>query len=308
MLVGSFTHCGFSLYPPGCCGEKELLKLVAFNMTQHDAMVVLDVDAMVLNSLDEAIDLLLDRTVPRGAASHIMFHPERPIPDDVWLLYTADYANGGPFDIDSKDLPPVQGGFMIVKPNRTLFEDILEVVREGNIVDGRGWGTGDGPYTGWYYGAVTFQGLMPYYFHILNPNHSIEMHGCRYNHLSVGPTISMGVPGTNRTEDRCFTNREVCEDCRDKNLDDLSSFHLTYCRKPWDCVPHWIDAYKGRLCRQALRRWFDFRTEMEMSWGRPERNHSVADDGPEALYLSDGYCRGRGPDSYVPIRLPFDSP
>jgi hypothetical protein len=258
-------------------------------------------DTLVVRSFDDAIDLLLDRAVPDDAPSHIMHHPERPIPDDVWMLYTSDYVMVDPDDL----IKPVQGGFAILKPNRTIYEEVLEIVREGNFEEGYGWGGEKGPRTGYFWGVKTFQGLMPYYFHVLHPGHSVELHWCRYNHVSVEPSKEMQVRGTNRTVDRCHTNRDTCEDCRFREFEDISSFHFTICTKPWDCQPIFISPYKGRLCRQALRTWYDWRAEMEMSWGRKEHNFSHEEDGPEAVFLSYGYCKGRGPGSYVPIQLPY---
>lgn len=267
-------------------------------MTHLDAVVLLDVDTMVLQSLDEAIDLLLDRTVPEDAPSHIMDYPDRPIPDDVWLLYTADYAMVDP----DQQLKPVQGGFAIFKPNGTIYEEMKEIVLEGKFEQYYGWGDPDGPHTGWFWGVSTFQGLMPYYFHILNPGHSIEMHNCRYNHMNVEPTTKRKVPGSNQTQDTCWNNREMCEDCRNKKLEEISSIHFTVCTKPWLCEPHFIDDDKTRLCHESLATWYEQRAEMEVSWGRTERPIR-AGDGIAARTV--GYCSGSGPTAYEAIQLPY---
>jgi hypothetical protein len=163
----------FTTQTPGCCGEKELLKFEAFTLVQHDAVILLDVDSLVLKSLDEAIDLLLDGTVPPASsginsdpASHIMhYSPDdrrSTIPDDVWILYTPDYAMVDP----SQDLKPAQGGFAIFKPNRTIYEQIMDIVREGKIEAEYGWGTPE-LNTDMFYGVKTFQGLLPYYFQLV---------------------------------------------------------------------------------------------------------------------------------------------
>jgi hypothetical protein len=150
---------------PGCCGEKELLKFEAFTLTQHDAVIMLDVDTLVLNSLDGAMDLLLDRTVPPDASSHLMY-PNLPIPDDIWILHTIGYAGAA---FPDQEIKPSQGGFLILKPNRTIYSEIMDIVREGQFGEFWGWGTEKGPNTGWFYGVKTYQGLIPYYFQILHP-------------------------------------------------------------------------------------------------------------------------------------------
>jgi hypothetical protein len=284
----------------GCCGEKELLKFEAFTLTQHDAVVLLDLDTMVLNPLDEAIDLLLDRKVPSDAPSHIMY-PDRPIPDDVWLLHTGDYEMVWP-DVEPK---PAQGGFAILKPNHTLYSEIMEIVREG-IWDRRwGWGTRESS-TGSFYGVETFQGLVPYYFHVLDERrHVVELSWCRYNHMNVKPTEPVKFPGTNSSRETCRNNREECEDCRDRKLEEISSVHFTICQKPWWCEPHQLNPKlddKMRLCHQLHQTWFDFRSEMEASWGRTGRGSSVEEKFAAQFH---GYCSGNGEFAYEPIQLPY---
>jgi hypothetical protein len=285
----------------GCCGETELLKFEAFKMTQHDAVILIDMDAMVLKSLDEAIDLLLDRKVPANAAAHIM-HPDRPIPDDLWILYTPDYDVVWP---DVK-LKPAQGGFVILKPNVTIYNEIMDIVREGQWSRKLGWGTKEA-HVGRFYGDETFQGLVPYYFFVRHGSrHSLDLHWCKYNFMNVAPTVPISV-GANRTKERCHNNQDECEDCRDRKLEDIASFHFTVCHKPWDCKD--IDVHprpddKMRLCYQTHQTWFELRSEMEVSWGRSGRGSSKNKTFVEKFL---GYCHNYGGVSYEQIKLPYGS-
>jgi hypothetical protein len=270
-------------------------------MTQHDAVVVLDMDAMVTHSLDDAIDLLLHRRVPTD--STLLMYPERPLPEDIWIMYTGDYAMVPP----DQELKPAQGGFAILKPNRTIYSDILQIVRAGKFDAKHGWGT-DGAYTGWFYGVPTFQGLVPYYFQMLSPGHVVELNWCRFNHMNVQPTWPIEVPGTNTTKETCYTNRDTCEDCRDRTLEEIYSVHFTICQKPWICEPHEVNPQPGdkwRVCHQVHQTWFEWRSEMERSWGRSGRGHAQDE---KFVAQFQGYCRGAGGGAYQPIHQPYGRP
>jgi hypothetical protein len=303
----TFAHGASYLHDqkPGCCGEKELLKFEAFTLTQHDAIVLLDMDTMVLNPLDEALDLLLDGKVPADAASHLMY-PERPIPEDVWILHTSDFEMVWP-DVEPK---PAQGGFAIFKPNRTIYSEVMDIVREGKWDRRWGWGPTRDSSTGWFYGVETFQGLVPYYFHVLKSrqNHVVLLNWCRYNHMSVAHTEPVEIPGTNSSKETCRNNREECEDCRKRKLEEISSAHFTICQKPWWCEPQQLNPKpddKKRLCYQLHRTWFEFRSQMEASWGRTGRGSTTED---KFVAQFRGYCSANGEFGYEPIRLPYGRP
>merc|ERR1719230_1557909 len=64
-------------------------------------------------------------------------------------------------DSPGSTVPPVQGGFLLFKPNMTDFEAIKELTREGDFT-GRGW---KGSNIGWAYGGTGPDGLLAYYYH-----------------------------------------------------------------------------------------------------------------------------------------------
>ena len=128
----------------GCCGEKELIKFEAFTLTQYPIVVLLDADTLVLQPLDRLFDFLLDSTkVPNPDDLMFIDKPAMSgmntnvtIPEKIDLLYTTDY----PIVEPDRFLKPTQGGFVVLRPNITIYNDIIEIVREGDYRFWSGWG------------------------------------------------------------------------------------------------------------------------------------------------------------------------
>jgi hypothetical protein len=305
------SYCDLKL---GCCGERELLKLEAFTLTQHDAVIWFDIDAVVIKALDDAIDLLLDRKIPANATSHLMY-PERPLPKELLILHTGDYHQVLP---DTK-FKPAQGGFAILKPNRTVYNEIMGIVRARHWSRKLGWiapsdgrtGNRSSPqHTGRFFGYETVQGLVPYYFHILN-DRGLDLNWCQYNNIHIAPR--------HRGLNRCHTNQNQCEDCRDRNPEELSSFHfIDICKKPWQCWNwRWDESSTSdsnntnntnvappRLCREMHRVWFEYRSELEVLWGRSGHGSFANHTHPNLR----GYCSQYGRPGYEPIHQPYGAP
>lgn len=280
----------------GCCGEKELLKFEALRLTQHPIVVMLDMDMIVSNPLDDLFDLMLYNRHP--LVNHHFMRPDQELPRDIWLFYTNDYTITSP-DVDVK---PTQGGFTIVKPNVTIYNDIMSIVKKGNFSGRYGWH----PRSDFFYGSPTFQGLTPYYYQIVQPGHAVELNWCRHNSGNTPPRTAQG---------KCFTNQTNCEDCRDMKLSDVYVYHFLFCGKPWMCDPDEERKLpKHFLCHESHRQWFELRDEMMASWGRnPKNNDTVAiaqssnDPPPKEAHL--GFCHPGGVwGKYQPIRQPFGAP
>ncbi|CAM9833802.1 unnamed protein product, partial [Laminaria digitata] len=113
-------HLGFRVYRPGlplglneiedqltrqrvekggCCGPAELMKFFAYTLTDYHRVVHLDTDVLVLGPLDALLD------------------------SDASLLYTEDVNMAN----DRSPTLPVQGGFMIIRPDLTVFNDLVQV-------------------------------------------------------------------------------------------------------------------------------------------------------------------------------------
>lgn len=112
----------------GCCGATELLKLYAWTLTDYHRVVHLDMDSMLLQPMDELFDK-----------------------EDKTFMYTCDYG------MTNKMLKAcmVQGGFLLLRPNVTEFERLVDTVKIGDFRQGSGWG---GKGIGWGYGGMTIQG------------------------------------------------------------------------------------------------------------------------------------------------------
>jgi hypothetical protein len=272
----------------GCCGEKELIKLEAYTLTQHDVMVVLDLDALVLQPMDAIFDLMLQRTTP--PTDHLQRKNE-PLPPEISIIYTIDYAMVSP----GRKLKPIQGGFLVLRPNQTVYEEFRAIVRKGDYRDKGGWGGQSGK----FWGSMTFQGLLPYYYLILYPGRAVELNRCIYNNMGSQPRTTNkknpALPG------ECFTQEKDCEDCRERPVQDIVSAHFTVCQKPWICMRHWKDSINHRLCRTLHGEWFTARSEMELSWGRSGWGNGTGEDRDHF----HGYCHTYGEKGYDLIQKPY---
>jgi hypothetical protein len=276
----------------GCCGEKELLKFEAFLLTQHPVVVLVDMDVLVLKPLDDILDLIIFNKRPPDdehstGARHLMW-PQRKIPEDIWLLYVNDYALVYPED----PIKPTQGGFAVFKPNRTIYDDIVNIVRDGDYHPDLGWRNQSGV----FWGSTTYQGLMAYYFQISNPGHEVELHYCSHNNMkSPNGEVRDGVR-------ICYSGQpvEACDDCRARSVADVSSAHFTVCGKPWECWD--LDEGENRLCKDLQRSWFRARSDMEKSWGRSGRGNAT---GRRKVEQFCGYCKSHHFMGYEPIQQPY---
>eukprot|EP00752_Nemacystus_decipiens_P003689 g3399.t1 len=195
----------------GCCGPAELMKFFAYTLTDYHRVVHLDTDAMVLKPLDH----LLDATES--------------------LLYTTDVNMG---DVKKSPVMPVQGGFLVVRPDPGVFEDLVQILKSTPFTN-KGWG---GSMIGLFWGGITVQGILPYYYEHRAPP------GIKY-----------------RAVDRCVYNNMVDRpDCKAVHVSTIRSAHFTNCLKPWSCeYPHrWQP-----LCSRLMERWFQLRTRAEGALG-----------------------------------------
>jgi hypothetical protein len=254
-------------------------------------VVLLDLDALVLQPLDTVFDLILYGTKPDNVEHHLQW-PEKALPDEIHALYTVDYAMVSP----GRKVKPFQGGFAIVRPNRTVYDEFVSIIRQGDFRFNGGWGG----QTGKFWGAQTFQGLMPYYYQVLHPGRAVELNWCTYNNMA-SPSRDNGVVN-DKAHGVCLTNETDCEDCRERDVDSVISTHFTVCQKPWGCMSLHRDILENRLCRNFHNKWFQMRSEMERSWGR-----SGWGDGAFDRDQFFGYCTGYGKKGYTLVKPPYGS-
>lgn len=192
----------------GCCGEKELIKLEAFRLTQYPIVIHFDLDVLVFQPMDPVLDFLLNPSMyqqsPNPPPGVPLMWPDREIPNEISLIYTTDFNMVAPKRKDK----PIQGGFFMVRPSLEIYNDFLSVVREADYRDGPN-GTGWGGQVGPFHGGMTIQGLLPWYFQHLHPGRAVELNRCIYNSMADNPTIGKSVNGM--AVGLCRTNQEVSD-------------------------------------------------------------------------------------------------
>jgi len=144
----------------GCCGSMELLKLRAYQLSEYDRVLLLDMDAMLVKNLD-----------------HLFVEPKM----QTSLLFTWDHEMDDPASRSAA--PPVHGGFLLLTPSEKHYQAMVDVVLEGDFRDSTGWA---GSRIGWCWGGQTIQGLWSYYYKILAAqSESLELDPCEYNSMAT---------------------------------------------------------------------------------------------------------------------------
>ena len=235
----------------GCCGEKELIKLYSWTLLQYDRVVHLDLDTLLLKPLDRYLAL------PQG------------------FVYTTDpmmknrCSNKNHSDVSchpSGRRPPfpVQGGFLLVRPNATIFADLVAIVERGDY--DYGW---EGTHHGHYWGGMTVQGLLPFYF------------------------AERAEPSASLEADRCVVNAMFDQaKCDAAPFADVVSAHFTQtCSKPYTCPVHPPESHCGRL-HDA---WLDAREAFL-------REQEIGSGAVTETCLNKKGVRGGGAHLYMPIK------
>ena len=198
----------------------------------------------------------------------------------------------------------------------SAFNEYLDIIREGNYVEGfsreNGWG---GKGYGGVVGSMAMQGLPAYYYDIIQPNTTVELNGCRYNHMGAN-IFYEDVPNfIRRYKDlhgKCRRNVEGCEDCRKTDLSKIYNIHFTNCRKPWNCAGK-SSTSKGNIdprtadyghCMQVVRKWHEMRADLEGKIANVTGDTNQVWEGQKGEYKKDvfmGHCSDDGQSGYVPI-------
>ncbi|KAH8056118.1 hypothetical protein JL721_10083 [Aureococcus anophagefferens] len=259
----------------GCCGAWELLKLYAWSLTEYHRVVHLDMDSLVLQNFDELFD---DEPVEGAAtlsAAAVAANDRNLKNVDASLPPIAGVHGQYTFDWNMAQRPwganpPVQGGFFVARPNLDVFEEMVAIVRKGDFRGG--WG---GTRAGSFYGGMTIQGLLPYYFRHVRPRLGREVRGCVYNNMASNPRSAGGfgkgecrdgtVPGAG-----AYTGdiaKGDCDDCRLTDVAAVKVVHFTICQKPWICHGTSTSCYYCKICNEFHKLWFAIREEFERERG-----------------------------------------
>jgi len=140
-----------------CCGEAEFIKLYAY-MLSEPVVVHMDMDFAIHQPMDDIFNVMLsnDPVTVQAAKSRIPL--ERPT--DSWPERTDAFM--------TRDWPQVmpgrkagyQAGFLVVRPDKQVFDEIVAVIKKGDYVEGfqheNGWG---GAGYGGFVGAMAMRKL-----------------------------------------------------------------------------------------------------------------------------------------------------
>ncbi|KAL7580788.1 hypothetical protein ACA910_001066 [Epithemia clementina (nom. ined.)] len=272
-----------TIHKEWCCGHDEFIKLYAYTLPEP-IVVHVDMDFIFYKPMDNVFDAMLyhkDSDIAKLARQRI----ERERATDAWpdepvAFMTRDWGQTIPGRI-----PGYQAGFIALRPNPKVMDDLVAIIKEGNYVDGfsrgNGWG---GKGYGAFVGARAMQGLLAYYYDILAPNSWVELNQCRYNHMGMDVIANPGGPTTpNKVRGKCRNGKQECEDCMHTNLTTrIYSIHYTQCRKPWMCIGLGDSILKGKRkitreqkslipegnvhldhCLELLQVWHSVRTDLE---------------------------------------------
>ncbi|EED88875.1 predicted protein [Thalassiosira pseudonana CCMP1335] len=303
-----------------CCGSDEFVKLLAYTILDHPIVVHTDIDFMYVKPMDDLYDAMLLPSSEEGgrlARERIeMEYPDKVMPEKIDAFLTRDYHQVIP-----GRKAAFQAGFIVLRPDMDTFHRYLEIIREGNYVEGfsreNGWG---GKGYGGVVGSMAMQGLPAYFYDEIKPNTSVELNGCRYNHMGADIFYD-DVPNFIRKykdlHGKCRRNVEGCEDCRKTDVELIKNIHFTNCRKPWNCAGKggtqkgYIDPRTADYdhCMKVIRKWHEMRTDLEDSIKEITGDTAVF-DGQKGEYKKDifmGHCNDDGQDGYIPISASKDA-
>ena len=290
-------------------------------------------DVAILQPLDDLYDAMIySKDHPLGAAARKRIerqHPEDPWPETIDAFLTRDITSAKPWE----KVTAVQGGFLVARPDKAVFDRYIQFIKEGNYNKGRGDGSGWGGLGyGGFQGAMAYQGVVAYYYDILSPNTAVELNVCRWNQVAAD-VIHRGPEKMEEHHMQCreyprkklpdgkpdFASNTECEDCRNTPIEFVKTVHYTACKKPWECkIAHPRNPrdqkQKYRLqnlvnvtmCMDLVREWFELRKDFEdelqsASGGKAEL--SFREGAFESQYFL-GYCSGDG--RYVQMKPPPD--
>jgi hypothetical protein len=250
--------------------------------------------------MDAVFDLMLDTSENPDTSQVPLMWPEKPLPRPVDIFWTKDYnivAAG------RKD-KPTQGGFLVLRPNLDVYSEFVQIIHEGDYHSKPGKHGGWGGIVGPFHGGMTIQGLIPWYYEYLHKDDGggVELNRCAYNNMADNPREGKTVNGVATGKCKTYGTPE-CEDCRNRAVEDIFTFHFTICQKPWLCLPHKQNLIQMRICRKTKAEWFWYRSDLEKSWGRSGTGTGSFET---ATYL--GYCESMHFKGYQPIRLPYGQP
>lgn len=298
----------------------EFIKWYPYRMTEFPVVVHVDIDFLFLQPMDELYDAIIySKDTARGRKAResipMEFPKETAWPDRVDAFITRDWPQVIP-----GRTPGYQAGFLVARPDPTVWEELTSIVLEGNYSKGfgrdNGWG---GMGYGGFVGAMAMQGLMAYYYDVVRRGTAVELNQCRYNWMGMdvryraNPNFRKNHP----KRGQCRNDRKECEDCRATPTSLIKSVHYTQCRKPWNCVGTGVhggaqgtaidtDAGHYEKCMEIIERWHSYRSDLEHQWHQLTGDQQLLsfNTGGRPNYKPEifhGHCHGEGGKNYSQI-------
>lgn len=199
----------------GCCGHSELIKLHIYGLVEHRVAVYLDLDALVLQPLDELFDCIVfspDHSEGGAARSRLqsVLAPTYVPPLGVGIenmtvdaFYTKDYNMMVP---SKSHRVGVQGGFLVVRTDPRKYVQLVGLILSGEFYPGRDASNDTHTGSGWFHsgygkhiwGSMTIQGLLAYYYDVFLRTQkggtggglAVELNRCAYNQIGDNPRTS----------------------------------------------------------------------------------------------------------------------
>lgn len=141
---------------------KDYIKLYAYTLVDYPIVVLLEPATFLLNPLDELFDSMLEPSgspEAKAAKQKVNFHETGsntfPI-HSIDAFFTRDYTTLQPTNAKTK-IAGFQHGFLVIKPSNQVFDEILQIVKDGTYARDMGWGHRG---YGNYIGAMTTKGLL----------------------------------------------------------------------------------------------------------------------------------------------------
>lgn len=153
----------------GCCGVKEFMKLYVYTLDDHPIAVHFDTDVLLLQPMDALFHTMLNQhqSLPDN---HVMFQKQPS--STTGFYFTRDYYQGSSYTDDPSQYG-VQGGFLVVKPNRTVYNELTSRLMMNETYHyARGWSNLG--HTG-FWGASQIQGYLSYVYEHVYPGRGIEL-------------------------------------------------------------------------------------------------------------------------------------
>lgn len=233
---------------------EEQIKYWGLHLTDYDRVLVLDADTLVLDPMDELMGLDED--------------------------FVGTYDHG--LDVSGSISAPVQGGFLLFRPNASDLREIRQVTREGDFrYDGSGW---HGSGIGFAYGGTGPDGMLAYFYQRGALRHMKKVGKAHLPEtLGAAPVAGSRMRAVDRSVYDIVLNKRLKSEVdgldHDQVLRRAKSVHFTGdCPKPWSChdSEHW-------LCAGLQQRWWELRADLEAKRGLPPSHPGCQGDKYEPL-------------------------